>query len=150
VLNLSALQADWFAPAEMHALRHNLDGMLIDIDERLRRSADPADHPHPSVVRYARGPRGRPRKEIDFDFLESALKRGTQARVARDISSSNGDISISTRTLRPRALENNIVVPGPSVMLRAIEGVEGDRVRYVHNGKNGKIVHSAAQQTSRG
>jgi hypothetical protein len=107
--------------------------MNADLNIRLAQSADPMDHPHPAVVTLALGRTGRPRKEIDPKFLEEVLRRRTQTGIAKGISLGPGQVSISSRTLRRRALELRLVDPGTPVMLRQEHDADTSRHSYVRN-----------------
>ncbi|GBE86435.1 predicted protein [Sparassis crispa] len=98
-----------FPLVEFATLRRSAGAMLEALDLACHRSSDPLQE-DPLVVahRYHTGKRGRPRVEIDRLFLEQALAlRGNSA-----IALVTG---CSARTVRRRALEHNLVLPGAPV-----------------------------------
>lgn len=95
-----------FEPAEFATLRDSIASMITALDDAAHTSADPGAPPPVIVSNVAHnGQRGRPRHEIDPDFLREALTMGTLADIAR----STGQ---SVRTVRRRALELGLVQPG--------------------------------------
>lgn len=80
--------------------------MIIELDNAAHRSSDPySGPPLPIVAKAKTGRRGRPRHEINPDFLGHALEMGTQADIATAIPS-------SARTVRRRILEQRLRDPG--------------------------------------
>ncbi len=82
--------------------------MVNDLDAACYRSADPPEAAVPAVVQAVRPRRrGRPRIQIDTEWLEAALDlRGPSGIAAA--------AQVSARTIRRRALEAGLVQPGPS------------------------------------
>lgn len=102
---------DIFPPAEYAILQQGITAMLDDIDAASHQSADPAQVPRPAVIHtILTGRRGRPRKELNREFLETALElRGPQG-----ISAALGG-SVSSRTVRRRALDYGLAEACPPV-----------------------------------
>lgn len=86
--------------------------MVRLLDEACDRSADP---PEPGTIivsqRTATGKRGRPRVNIDPVFLQEALTLRGPTHLAPVLH-------CSARTIRRRALDLNLVNPGPPVITR--------------------------------
>ncbi|KAH9831803.1 uncharacterized protein C8Q71DRAFT_714853, partial [Rhodofomes roseus] len=111
-----------FSPAEFTHLRSGVSNMVETLDEAIHRSSDPPSGP-PLVVaqRVRTGRRGRPRVEIDPMFLETGLQMRGPVGLAPIFS-------CSSRTVRRRALEHNLVAPGEPVM-QEVTDVAGNVLR---------------------
>lgn len=98
-----------FPPAEYGILQTSITAMVNDLDEASFRSADPPDANALVVsTRVAQGGRGRPRIEIDRNFLQFALSERGPVRLA-------SVFNCSSRSVRRRAVEYGLVNPGPPV-----------------------------------
>lgn len=87
-------------------LKASVRDMIIELDNAAHRSSDPySGPPVPVVAKTKTGKRGRPRHEINPDFLRHALEMGTQADIAAAVHS-------SARTVRRRILEQRLRDPG--------------------------------------
>lgn len=118
-----------FEPAEFATLRDSIASMITALDDAAHTSADPGAPPPVIVSNVAHnGQRGRPRHEIDPDFLREALTMGTLADIAR----STGQ---SVRTVRRRALELGLVQPGVAPICHQTEA-DGS-VSQVHQNQPG-------------
>ncbi|TFY53903.1 hypothetical protein EVJ58_g9184 [Rhodofomes roseus] len=111
-----------FSPAEFTHLRSGVSNMVETLDKAIHRSSDPPSGP-PLVVaqRVRTGRRGRPRVEIDPMFLETGLQMRGPVGLAPIFS-------CSSRTVRRRALEHNLVAPGEPVM-QEVTDVAGNVLR---------------------
>ncbi|KAH9918454.1 uncharacterized protein B0H18DRAFT_912789, partial [Fomitopsis serialis] len=99
-----------FRPVEFNDLRLGVSNMVEVLDEAVHRSSDPPAGP-PIVIaeRVRTGRRGRPRVEINPSFLETGLQMRGPLGLAPVFS-------CSSRTVRRRALEHNLVEPGAPVI----------------------------------
>ncbi|KAL7277987.1 hypothetical protein ACG7TL_007940 [Trametes sanguinea] len=102
-------QIDLFAPDEYQTLVQSLSAMAADLDAACDQSVDPPDAvPLPAAQPALTGRPGRPRIEIDRQFLEFALDVRGPTHI--------GDLlGCHPRTVRRRALELGLVSPGPPV-----------------------------------
>lgn len=99
-----------FPLEEFMTLQQSIGNMVHELDEAALHSADPQD-PGISlhVVHEVRtGRRGRPRKDIDINFLRTALELRGPTHIAPVIGT-------SSKTVRRWALEANLVQPGQPV-----------------------------------
>ena len=97
-------------PIDEYAFFQNkLSGMLKSLDDAKHQSADPPDAPALVVAsKIYSGQPGRPRLEIDQNFLQHALQHRGPSGLAEIFN-------CSRRTIRRRALEYGLVVPGEPV-----------------------------------
>lgn len=85
--------------------------MIEDLDNACHESADPPDAPPPQVIWTVRtGRRGRPRKEIDRQFLANGLRFRGPTGIARSLGR-----EASSRTVRRRAVEKRLSQAGVPV-----------------------------------
>ncbi|KAL0577488.1 hypothetical protein V5O48_004512 [Marasmius crinis-equi] len=100
-----------FHPEEFSVIKASLINMIEVLDEAAHLSSDPPDQPfplhEPESTPESRA-RGRPRIEIDCNLLEL----GTDLHRQRRLADAYG---CSTRTIRRRALEEGLVLPGNPV-----------------------------------
>lgn len=101
-----------FPPPELAVMRRSIRAMVNDLDTACYRSADPPLLEAPAVVEVVHlKRRGRPRINIDTQWLEAALDLRGPSGVAVAAQ-------VSARTIRRRALDAGLVQPGPSVQER--------------------------------
>lgn len=109
--------------AEEYAIfQSSIVAMVADIDQAVFIANQPPDGPQLQVVHIVRsGRRGRPRIEVDGNFLEHSLGRRGPTRISKLLG-------CSSRTVRRRALESGLVDPQPPVF-QYIEAPDGIIVR---------------------
>lgn len=113
-----------FPPAEYATLQQGIGLMIDDLDAASHRSADPPQAPPPPVVHAVHtGRRGRPRLEIDAQFLEYALDLRGPSGIAPSLG-------ISSRSVRRRALDYGLAQPAPPVF-QTLDTPDGPI--HVHN-----------------
>lgn len=89
--------------------------MVEDLDAASLQSADPPSAPPLLAAhRAGSGKRGRPKVVIDRTFLSQALTMRGPTGIA-------SVLGCSSRTIRRRALEYQLVEPGPPVMITAAQ-----------------------------
>lgn len=123
VLNSSQHRAV-FPPDEYGTLQTSILQMVSDLDSACHESMDPPEGRPLVVARRVRtGRRGRPRIEIDSQFLGAALELRGPTGIAPELG-------ISSRTVRRAALRAGLVQPGAPVFQPQVnaEGV----VEIVH------------------
>lgn len=97
--------------------------MVAAIDQAVFIANQPPDEPELQVLQVVRsGRRGRPRIEVDGNFLEHTLRRRGPTRIAMVVG-------CSARTVRRRALELGLAEPQPPVF-RYDENPDGTVVRH--------------------
>lgn len=95
-----------FEVQEFVDLKASVRDMIIELDNAAHRSSDPYNGPPvPVVAKVKTGRRGRPRHEINPDFLRHALEMGTQADITTAVHS-------SARTVWRCILEQRLRDPG--------------------------------------
>ncbi|KAJ7752190.1 hypothetical protein DFH07DRAFT_745091, partial [Mycena maculata] len=108
-----------FPPDEYATLQTSISDMVTALDLACHESMDPPDGGPLVVTRHVRtGRRGRPRIEIDAQFLSAALDLRGPTGIAPEIG-------VSSRTVRRAALRAGLVQPGAPVFQTRIndEGV---------------------------
>lgn len=97
-------------PAEEFAtLRQSLTDMVMALDDAKHRSMDPPEAPAMVVASHIyTGVPGRPRLEIDENLLRAALAHRGPSGLAEIFH-------CSSRTVRRRALDHGLVIPGAPV-----------------------------------
>lgn len=91
-------------------LQHNTAEMINALDQAHHQSLDPPSMPPPILTHHPRtGRPGRPRTEIDPSFLATALTHRGPTVIGRVAG-------CSSRTIRRRALEQQLVQPGLPVL----------------------------------
>ncbi|KAL7283531.1 hypothetical protein ACG7TL_002965 [Trametes sanguinea] len=110
-----------FPPDEYQTLVQSLAAMAADLDGACDQSVDPPDAAPLLAARLAHtGRPGRPRVEIDGQFLQFALDMRGPSYI--------GDIlGCHPRTVRRRALELGLVSPGPPVFT-TLQNTSGEYV----------------------
>ena len=122
---------DIFPLAEYNTLCRSIDTMVAVLDTALQESEDPPDDIDLDVARLEfTGRSGRPRFEVDRDFLSIALESRGPADIARTLG-------CSSRTVRRRALDHGLLVDGQAPFLDH-EHFDGNVVRVW----NGPIRHT--------
>ncbi|KAJ7306876.1 hypothetical protein DFH08DRAFT_720405, partial [Mycena albidolilacea] len=115
---LSALEEHQFVfpAAEFATLRDNIAAMQEALDKGATQSADPVNIPPVVVMRKVPNGKGtgRPRLDIDTQFLSSALPLRGPTGIARSIG-------CSPRTVRRAALKSGLVEPGNPVHRHEIQ-----------------------------
>ncbi|KAJ7741716.1 hypothetical protein B0H16DRAFT_1728491 [Mycena metata] len=98
-----------FSPTEFATLQQSISTMADRLDEACHLSTDPQEGPSITVVAESvTGKRGRPKKNINPAFLEEAL-------TLRGPTGLSGVLHCHPRTIRRRALELGLAVPGVPV-----------------------------------
>ncbi|KAJ7246076.1 hypothetical protein C8J57DRAFT_1006907, partial [Mycena rebaudengoi] len=98
-----------FPAVEYGTLQTSITDMVAALDQAGHESMDPPDAPRLVVAQRVRtGRRGRPRVEINPQFLGAALDLRGPTGIAPEIG-------VSSRTVRRRALEAGLVEPGAPV-----------------------------------
>lgn len=98
--------------------------MVHDLDEASHQSSDPPDAHSLVVVQHSRsGGPGRPRLEIDPQWLSFALDLQGPTRIAQLLN-------CSARSVRRRALELGLVLPGPPVRQEVVQDDGTTAVQY--------------------
>lgn len=97
-------------PADEYAIfQSSILEMIAAVDQAVHIANQPPDDPQVIVAHTTRnGRRGRPRLQVDSNFLEQALIRRGPARISKLLG-------CSSRTVRRRALELGLVEPQPPV-----------------------------------
>ncbi|KAJ7749764.1 hypothetical protein B0H14DRAFT_2191504, partial [Mycena olivaceomarginata] len=105
-----------FPAAEFATLRNNVAAMQAALDEGATQSVDPLNVPPLVVIRKVPNGKGtgRPRLDIDSQFLSSALRLRGPTGIARSIG-------CSSRTVRRAALRSGLVEPGHPVHRHEIQ-----------------------------
>ncbi|KAJ7135331.1 hypothetical protein C8R46DRAFT_922979 [Mycena filopes] len=96
-------------PEEYQELRRSIGAMTAALEQAATQSSDPLEVPLLNVMPItpaAERKRGRPRKEINKEFLAGALALRGPTGVAKVLD-------CHSRTVRHRALEHGLVLPGP-------------------------------------
>lgn len=97
--------------------------MIDDLDQAIYMANEPAEVPLVSALRTVHtGRKGRPRKEIDQNFLEYGLRLRGPTRISEVLG-------CSRRTVRWRALELGLVQPMPPVF-QDVEQADGTVIRH--------------------
>ncbi|KAJ6526046.1 hypothetical protein B0H19DRAFT_1042286, partial [Mycena capillaripes] len=118
------MHRDVFPPAEYGTLQTSISEMVTALDLACHESMDPPDAPPLVVARRARtGRRGRPRVEIDPQFLRAALELRGPTGIAPELD-------VCSRTVRRSALRAGLVQPGAPVFQSRITA--GGSVEVVH------------------
>jgi hypothetical protein len=100
---------DVFPPAEYGILQTSISEMVVALDLACHESMDPPDGAPLVVARRVRtGRRGRPRVEIDSQFLSAALDLRGPTGIAPELG-------VCSRTVRRVALRTGLVEPGAPV-----------------------------------
>jgi hypothetical protein len=101
----------------------SLQNMVVHLDEAAVLSADPPDGPTIETTYVVHtGRQGRPRIDINYDILSTALEMRGPTQLANVFHT-------SARTIRRRALEYGLVEPGPPVFAY-YEAQDGTVIRY--------------------
>ncbi|KAJ6473103.1 hypothetical protein C8R45DRAFT_1163534, partial [Mycena sanguinolenta] len=105
-----------FPAAEFATLRSNIAAMQAALDRGATQSADPLNVPPLVVIRKVPNGKGtgRPKLDIDTQFLSSALKLRGAARIGRSLG-------CSARTVRRAALKSGLAQPGNPVHRREVQ-----------------------------
>lgn len=99
--------------------------MVKALDDASHRSSDPYGGPPIPIVSKAKtGKPGRPRHEINPDFMSHALEMGTQADIAAAVGS-------SARTVRRRILEQRLRDPGVAPF--TVEVADDGQLTRIHH-----------------
>ncbi|KAJ6627082.1 hypothetical protein B0H10DRAFT_1941283 [Mycena sp. CBHHK59/15] len=102
-------------PAEYGTLQTSITDMVTALDLAFHESVDPPDAPPLVVARVVRtGRRGRPRVEIDPQFLSAALDLRGPTGIAPEIG-------VCSRTVHRAALRHGLVEPGAPVLQSRID-----------------------------
>ncbi|KAJ7302577.1 hypothetical protein DFH08DRAFT_722877, partial [Mycena albidolilacea] len=118
------LHQNVFPPAEYSLLQTSISDMITALDLACYESLDPPDAPQLVVARRVRtGRRGRPRVEIDPQFLRAALDLRGPTGIAPEIG-------VCSRTVRRSALRLGLAQPGPPVFQRRTNAIGA--VEVVH------------------
>ncbi|KAK6984721.1 hypothetical protein R3P38DRAFT_2387052, partial [Favolaschia claudopus] len=97
-----------FPVEELATVQQNLALMLNDVRIQYQQALDASHHGRPTVVeRVHSGRRGRPRIEIDPQFLEFATEH-------RSITGIGRFLNVSRSTVRARLLEQGLATPQPA------------------------------------
>jgi hypothetical protein len=94
---------------EFSDLQQSIEAMTAALEDAVSASADPLTQPMLSVMPVippSQRKRGRPRKDIDKEFLAGALALRGPAGIAKSLD-------CHARTVRRRALEYGLAEPGP-------------------------------------
>ncbi|KAJ7136327.1 hypothetical protein C8R43DRAFT_894051, partial [Mycena crocata] len=103
-----------FPADEYGTLQTSISQMVSDLDQACHESMDPPDAGPLVVARRVRtGRRGRPRIEIDGQFLSAALD-------LRGPTGIGPEIGVAARTVRRAALRAGLVQPGAPVFQRRV------------------------------
>jgi hypothetical protein len=114
-----------FPGGELLLIRRELGSMLVRLDTTRHASRDQPDGPYLQVVSTTRtGKRGRPRKEINRDWL--ARMHGI-----RGVSGLASLLDTSSRTVRRRLVDYELVEPGVSPIQRHI--LDDGTIEIVYN-----------------
>jgi hypothetical protein len=100
-----------------------IKNMLDALDRAHHQSRDPPDGPPIEVSERISGIRGRPKVEIDPEFLSVALDLRGPSRLSHIFK-------CSARTVRRRALEHGLVQPGPPVYVDYEDPESGGTFRF--------------------
>ncbi|KAK7013555.1 hypothetical protein R3P38DRAFT_2546137 [Favolaschia claudopus] len=104
-----------FPPDEYATLQTSISTMVSALDLACHQSMDPPDSAPLAVARHIRtGRRGRPRIEIDPQFLSAALELRGPTGIAPELG-------VSSRTVRRSALRAGLVQPGAPVFQSHID-----------------------------
>jgi hypothetical protein len=99
-----------FEASEFATLERSINAMVDALDQACHQSSDPYQGQQLQVIsRVQTGRRGRPRVEINQDFLQYALALRGPTGISKSLQ------SCSSRTIRRRALEHGLVDPGAPV-----------------------------------
>ncbi|KAK7015971.1 hypothetical protein R3P38DRAFT_2718683, partial [Favolaschia claudopus] len=97
-----------FPAEELATLQQNLALMLNDIQIQYQQALDASHHGRPTVVsRVHTGQRGRPRIEIDPQFLQFAHEHRSTTGIGRFLG-------VSRSTVRSALLQHGLAVPQPA------------------------------------
>ncbi|KAK7051234.1 hypothetical protein VNI00_004734 [Paramarasmius palmivorus] len=122
-----------FSPDELEVITESLTEMILALDESRNTIHDPPDAPfpffQPEENHEPQGP-GRPRKHIDPQLLSIAVNMRQTKKLARILQ-------VHTRTLRRRALEQNLVEPGEPVYVEFV--TEEGLVMRVYRSSTGTV-----------
>jgi hypothetical protein len=106
-----------FSSTEFDVLKQSVDRMVQALESACHQSSDPPRGPALQVVSLLRtGKRGRPRIEIDRNFLQGALALRGPHKIAPVLRLDGRPVC--GRTVRRRALEHNLSQPGAPVFIR--------------------------------
>ena len=100
--------------------------MIEALDDAAEQCRDPPDAPPISVTHNPTNRIGRPRLDIDVDFLREALKYTSVTEIA-------SFLGCHPRTVRRRALEYGLAVPGDPVCTYTVDEDGICRKRYTPN-----------------
>ncbi|KAF9016217.1 hypothetical protein BDP27DRAFT_1378770 [Rhodocollybia butyracea] len=99
-----------FDQDELTTMQTSIQNMLSALEDVAKRSQDIIEHAPIVPVELSRsGRRGRPRKEINSNILETGLQ-------LRGVTHLAPVFDCSPRTIRRRALEHGLVQPSPQYM----------------------------------
>ncbi|KAK7012546.1 hypothetical protein R3P38DRAFT_2550320, partial [Favolaschia claudopus] len=100
--------ANVFPVEELATIQQNLALMLNDVQIQYQQALDASHHGRPTVVERVRtGQRGRPRIEIDPQFLQFATEHRSTTGISRFLN-------VSRSTVRSRLLEQGLATPQPA------------------------------------
>ncbi|KAJ7220272.1 hypothetical protein GGX14DRAFT_560077 [Mycena pura] len=107
----SCIHQHVFPPAEFALLQGNISSMVDRLDDTCYLSNDPPDvSPIPVISQSSNGKRGRPRKNIDPNFLTEAMRIRRPSGIAPVLQ-------CHPRTVRRHALDLGLVEPGQPVFI---------------------------------
>ncbi|KAK7037429.1 hypothetical protein VNI00_011180 [Paramarasmius palmivorus] len=113
-----------FDEEEFIILRDGIYEMISALGAAISNSQDASDYVPPPLLQENRtGRRGRPRKEIDPALLELCLRHRGPTHLAPVFG-------CSSRTIRRRALDHNLVEPCPPVYVEFEDPETGERLRF--------------------
>lgn len=117
------------APDDRHIMLSGIHGMVADLEIAKTSSTYEPDAPPVAHTRHIHtGGRGRSRIEIDSDVLVTAYQLAGPTRLAQVFH-------VSARTIRCRALEQQIVEPGDPVFVTLTD--EDGEVFRIHTSSTG-------------
>lgn len=121
-------------------MEESIDLMLSALETATIQSADVVTEPAMQVAHTSHtGGRGRPRIELDYDFLSFGL----ELRGPTGLASVAG---VASRTIRRRALEYGLVQPAPPVYTEDANDETGEIVRTYTSSTSGPVSDITDEQ----
>lgn len=125
--------ADVIPTHERQVMEESIDAMIHALATATIQSDDPPPRQAITVTHQeATGRRGRPRIEIDYDFLSFGL----QLRGPTGLAPVAG---VAPRTIRRRALDYALVEPAAPVYTESLDAVTGDIIRIYMSSTSGPV-----------